>query len=102
MKKLGILRKSKDFLDRPASVLLYQSLALLHLDYCDFIYECTNKSDLCKLQQIQTSACRTMFSADKCRSLSQMHRAVGILPLDERVIHIRLPMSIFLYTSKVR
>ncbi len=37
-KKLGILRRSREFLDSKTSILLYKSLILLHTDYCDLIY----------------------------------------------------------------
>ena len=62
VKKLGILRKSRKFLDRKTSLTLYWSLVLPHLDYCNLIYECTSKANLNKLQQIQTSVRRTMLN----------------------------------------
>ena len=37
-KKLGILYKSKDYLDRSTKILLYKSLILPHIDYCDLVY----------------------------------------------------------------
>ena len=46
VQEIGILRKSRNFLHRAASLLLYKSLVLSYLDYCDLIYECTNKSKL--------------------------------------------------------
>ncbi len=38
-KKLGILRKSREYLDHKTSVLLYKSLVLPHMDYCSLVYE---------------------------------------------------------------
>ena len=49
VKKLGIVRKARDFLDRPAAITLYKSLVLPHIDYCDIVYECTSIGNLQKL-----------------------------------------------------
>ena len=45
VKKLGIIRKARDFLDRKTSVLLCESLVLPHLDYCDIVYGCTSAAN---------------------------------------------------------
>ena len=84
VKKLGVLKKSRQYLDKDTSVLLYKSLVLPHLDYCDTVYECTSKANLTKLQQIQTSACRTLLLADKFTSTASMHKSLGLLSLENR------------------
>ncbi len=83
VKKLGIVRKSREFLDRKTSLTLYRSSVLPHLDYCDLIYENTSKTNLNKLQLVQNSACRIMLLADKRTSVSQMHKDLNLLPLDK-------------------
>ena len=46
VKKLGIVRKAREFLDLGTSVQLYKSLVLPHIDYCDLVYCCTSKTNL--------------------------------------------------------
>ena len=72
--KLGILRRSRDYLDHSTSLTLYKSLVLPHLDYCDIVYMCTTVQNLNKLQLIQNGACRTILRAPKDTSVSEMHK----------------------------
>ena len=87
VKKLGVLKKTRPLMDKDTSVLLYKSLVLLLLDYCDTVYECTSKANLTKLQQIQTSACRTMLLADKFASSKEMQKSLCLLPLEKRRLY---------------
>ena len=82
--KLGILRRSRDFLDRKTSLTLYQSLILPQLTYCDLVYETTNKSNTDKLQKVQNSALWCTLRCDKCTSVKKMHNDLKILTLDQR------------------
>ena len=45
-KKLGILRKSREFLDQKTSLLLYKSLVVPYLDYCDTVCMTANECEL--------------------------------------------------------
>ena len=47
--KLGMLRRSRDFLDKRTSLTLYQSLVLPQITYCDLVYETSSKANLEKL-----------------------------------------------------
>ncbi len=82
--KLGILRKSRNFLDQNTSVLLYKSLVLPQFDYCDIVYDCTSLGNLQKLQKLQNSACRTMLLADNRTSVAEMHDDLQLLTLNQR------------------
>ena len=42
-KKLGVLRRAKEFLNKSTKILLHKSLVLPHLDYCDLVYMCTKE-----------------------------------------------------------
>ncbi len=81
VKKLGILRRSRNFLDKNTSVLLYKSLVLPHFDYCDIVYSCTSEGNL---QKLQNSACRTMLLADKRTPIKEMHSDLQLLTLKQR------------------
>ena len=59
--KLGILRRSREYLDKSTSLIPYKSLVLPHLDYCDLVYMNTTVQNLIKLQLIQNGACRTIL-----------------------------------------
>ena len=72
-------RKARDFRDRKTSILLYKSLVLPHLDYCDTVYGCTSIVNLQKLQMVQNSVCRTLLLADK-----RCPAELELLKLDQR------------------
>ncbi len=72
-KKLGILRKAREFLDRKTSILLYKSLIVPYSDYCDTTYMCGNAADLNSLQMIQNTVCRTILRMPKDTSIDLMH-----------------------------
>ena len=84
VKKLDRVRNARDFLDRKTSVLLYESLVLPHLDYCNTIYRCTSATNLEKLQKIQNGACRTLLLADKMSPIKDMHQELGLLNFSQR------------------
>ncbi len=86
-KKLGILYKAKDYLDRPAKILLYKSLILPHLDYCDVAYMNTTELNLNKLQLIQNIACRNILGVDRDTSANYMHSELQLQTLKQRTLH---------------
>ena len=67
--KLGILRRSREYLDTTTGLTLYKSLVLPHLDYYDTVYMCTIVQNLNKLQLIQNGACSP--NRQKCRVYAQ-------------------------------
>ena len=54
-KELGILRKSREFLDRKTCLTLYKSLIMTCIVYCDLVYMCTTAANLDNLQKIWNS-----------------------------------------------
>ncbi len=84
VKKLGIVCKARDFLDLGTSVQLYQSLVLLHLNYCDLVYSCTSEANLQKLQKLQNSACRTLLRADRRAHVADMHNRLKFVTSSQR------------------
>ena len=83
-KKLGVLYKSKDFLNQSTKILLYKSLIVPHLDYCDIVYMHSTETNLNKLQLIQNVACRIILGADINTSIDRMHSELGLLTLKQR------------------
>ena len=89
-KKLGILRKSRELLDQSTSLLLYKSLVVPYIDYCNTVYMVANETDLKKLQLIQNTACRTVLRADKRTNIADMHASLNLLTLaDRRTLHFK-------------
>ena len=73
VKKLVIVRKTRSFLDRVTSTLLYKSLVLPYLDNCDIIYSNMGAANLNKLQLLQNGACGTLLLTDRRTSVKEMH-----------------------------
>ena len=89
--KLGILRRAHEYLNMNTKILLYKSLVLPQLDYCDLIYMCTTEENLQRLQYIQNSACRIILRADKYTSVREMHQELKLPTLKQRrTIHMAI------------
>ncbi len=82
-KKLGILRKSREYLDRKTSLVLYKSLIVPYIDYCDLVYMCTTEKNLQKLQLIQNTACRIILQVDDM-SVKNVHSELNLSTLKDR------------------
>ncbi len=90
-KKLGILRRSKEYLNNSTRKLLYQSLILPHMDYCDTVYMCTTEKNLQKLQIVQNSAFRIILEADIDTPISELHKKLEMPNLKQRrSIHLAM------------
>ncbi len=93
-KKLGIIRKSSDFVPRSTTILLYKSLILPHIDYCDLVYMTANEYQLNRLQLIQNIASRIILRANRRTSIEFMHNELNILTIKERQ-QVHLSMECF-------
>ena len=83
-KKLGVLRRAREYLNKSTKILLYKSLVLPHLDYCDLVYMCTKEENLQRLQQIQNCACRIILKADNYASTKTLHSELQLPYLSQR------------------
>ena len=79
--KLGAIRKIRHNLDRATTLLLYKSLVLPLIDYCDIVYGATAKDKLQKLQLVQNNACRNILLADMDTHVASMHLELQLLTL---------------------
>ncbi len=82
--RLGAIRKVRNCLGQSLALTLYKSLVLPHYDYCDTIYMCADKETLHKLQLVQNVGCRAILLSGRRTHVSDMHSALGLLPLEER------------------
>ena len=83
-KKLGILRRAREYLDQKTSILLFKSLIVPYLDYCDTVYMCGSSVDLKQLQLIQNSACQIILKVPKETGITTMHDELKLMQLSER------------------
>ncbi len=90
-KKLGVIRKVNECLNRSTVLTLYKSLILPLFDYCDTVYMCTSLGNLSKLQLLQNQACRTILLAGRYTSVKDMHCSLKLEMLnDRRNVHMAL------------
>ena len=61
--KLGAIKKYRTFLSNNLTIILYKSLVVPYIDYCDIVYMQTNQANLQKLQLVQNMACRIILKA---------------------------------------
>ncbi len=83
-KKLGILTKSREFLDRKTPILLYEGLVLPHIDYCDLVYKSGSIYNKNRLQEIQNVACRIIHWADNRTRIADTNQDLQFLNLTDR------------------
>ena len=90
-RKLGVIRKVNECLNRSTVLTLYKSLVLPLFDYCDTVYMSTSLANLSKLQLIHNQACRTILLAGRYISVLDMHRTLKLQLLqDRRMVHMAL------------
>ncbi len=82
--RLGAIRKVRNCLGQQLALSLYRSLVLPHYDYCSTIYMCANKETLQRLQLVQNIGCRTILLAGKHTPIAEMHKQLGLPPLEVR------------------
>ena len=71
--KLGEIQKTRMCLDNKTSLILYKSLLLPIIDYCDVAYMTATKNSLQRLQKVQNIACGIISKADHRESVDDMH-----------------------------
>ncbi len=83
-KKLALLGRTRKFVTKESSLLLYKTLLLPVLDYGDVLYGTASIASLAKVQRIQNSACRIVLFADKRTHIVDLHRELNLLELHMR------------------
>ena len=63
--KLGLIRKSRHFLDQSTAPLLYQTLLIPQLNYSDIVYDTTSMTNKNKVQITQNCALGMILKCDK-------------------------------------
>lgn len=83
-KALGIIRRVKSFLPRKTLILLYNTVALPHFDYCSAVWGNCSKSLQEKLQKLQNRAARIITGDSYETSSDEVLGKLNWKPLSER------------------
>ncbi len=101
-KKLGAIKKCRKFLNTKISLMLYKSLAVPLMDYCDTVYMQANQDNLDKLQIVQNMACRIILETGPRYHISDMHKELQLeLQSDRRKHHLLSECHKNIHTDKV-
>lgn len=73
-KRIGLLRRSKDLINRHTLKTIYDALVLPHFDYCALVWENCSKSLQNKLQKMHNKAAR-ILTGDSYETPSETVRA---------------------------
>ena len=84
-KKLGVIRKSREFPDRKTSLILYESLVLPHMDYCSLVYTNTTEVNIGRLQLVQNAVCRAILQADNRTHIDDMESELNLPNIHHRL-----------------
>ena len=98
-RNVGILTKLKFTLPCNVLYMLYNSIVVPHLNYCNYIWGNTYKSHLTKINIIQKKAVRTISKSSWRFPSAPLFRQLNILPLHELIAFNTL---IFMYCVHYR
>jgi hypothetical protein len=79
------LRTIRPMLDYDSAVLLANALVSSKLDFCNSLYSGLPKSSLHKLQLVQNSLARSVFSARKFDHVTPLMHKLHWLPIEQRI-----------------
>lgn len=82
--KLGLLYRTRPYVNQYRSLMLYKSLILPILDYGDCLLTALSQQNAFKLQKIQNKALRIILRSDVYRSVIYLHQELNLLTLYER------------------
>ncbi len=70
--RLKMLSRTRPIVTTETSLMLYKTLYVPILDYCDIVYDVLSQCDTCRLQKMQNSALRIIGKADRHASISAL------------------------------
>ena len=86
-KKVNFLRQIRNRLDIKTALLLFNSLVVPHIDFCNSILFMLNKRELHTLQLIQNRAMRIILKCSRDTSIIYMQQEIGLLSVKQRIIY---------------
>ncbi len=82
--KLGAIKKCHNVITTKLANMLYKSLILPLLDYCDIAYTHANQKSINKLQLVQTMACHMSLCCGNREHVANMHNRLKLDLLSDR------------------
>ena len=82
--KIKLLGQVRGLLDRSTALMVYKTLILPVMDYCDFIYLGTIAQNRETLQKLQNCAFRSILGVDNLARTKDMHASLNMDMLDSR------------------
>ena len=86
-KRLGVLRRVRNYLTDDLTTQLYNAMVLPLFDYCDTIYGTTDQKALTKLQRLQNRGAKTILKVPMDTSTQTVLTTLNWLPLNSRVTY---------------
>ena len=86
-KKVNYLRRIRNRLDTKSALLLYNSLAVPHIDFCSSILFMLNDGDIRTIQLIQNRALRIVLNRPRDSSATAMHQDTSFLTVRQRITY---------------
>ena len=71
--KLSILCKVRRYLTEKAAISVYKSMILPYFDYCDIIYDASNKGQLDRLQRLQNKCLKVCMRLERRHETENVH-----------------------------
>ncbi len=83
-KRLGMLSRIRKNVTKDTALMLYKSLVLPHLEYCDVVWDnCVSKlKDT--LQKLQNTACKLILKRNRFAHTDEIHHVLKLWKLSER------------------
>lgn len=92
-RSIAITRKCSKYIQRNILKEVTQALVLSHLEYCPAIWSSASNKDMQKLQIAQNKAARLALQRSKCTYVTEMHKNLPWLPVENR-LHFRILTSL--------
>ena len=86
-KKLNFLRRIRNRLDMKTALLLFNSLVVPHVDFCNSILFMLNERELHTLQLIQNRAMRIILTRLRDTNIIYMQQETGLLSVRQRIFY---------------
>lgn len=89
-RSIGVIKRSAPYLPLDARITLYNSLILPHLDYCSTVWGCTSKSNIMRIQRLQSRAMRIILHESPRSHIEDMLAKLKWLSVSQRIDYSRL------------
>jgi hypothetical protein len=83
-KRLGLLLRIRKNITKDTALMLYKSLILPHLEYCDVVWDTCSNQLKDSLQKLQNRACKIILKRNRYAHTNEIHQTLKLLKLSDR------------------